>query len=429
MKKFLLLILIAASSFTHAQSVSFEDFLILSKDFLNENALNEIKSILPKEFYISAEDIGDFSGDGKNDFAIAVDPKGNRGNDIYVYLFCDSLGHYERIFADTLKYFELPIEIGFSISKNVCYITHKLKDRSWKITGYTFNRNEFSFYDLYETDVVHYSRRSEVGEENYINYENMNGFNGYFDLSDVNQLRKSKYFIFPVYDLKRNIFKGYKHKFHLDNYWFWDSTKAPMDIGVFQLSTSGDYLNMDFKLYDSVFQKIDFTKENSLQFYFDKSGEKIIKNSARLIKRTPVFRENVDDKIGSITVNINEDSSKEIMNVSLPQGYSKENLKSIKFVHGLRGKYRLQIPLKILDIPEGNNELPAFIQFTFTTKDKNQITLRSGDGDITDPVSYGKLVFIHEEKYYTVLQNVKFAQLIAKFEKNGLKQKKINYLP
>ena len=195
MLKKILYILILCPVLHLSQTISFDEFIESGKNALNTKALQTVKNSLPDDIIITADDIGDFSGDGKNDFAIAYRYQHSRDKNILVNLYCDSLSSYVQIFSDSLQFYELPIEIAFNISQNVCYITQKLEDKSWKIVGYSFYKNEFKLVDSYVTEVKSISRRFQFGEEDYINYSDLTSFTGYFDLNSIEQFKKTKFLI------------------------------------------------------------------------------------------------------------------------------------------------------------------------------------------------------------------------------------------
>ncbi len=135
-------------------------------------------------------------------FAISIREKKAKDRIININIYCDSAAVYKSYFR-LFTVFELPIEIAFNISKQVCYVTQKLEEKKWKVSGYTFYKNELKVVDLYSTDILPINKRWNVGEENYSNYTDLISFVGYFDLHSIEQFKKNKYFLFPVYNKKR----------------------------------------------------------------------------------------------------------------------------------------------------------------------------------------------------------------------------------
>jgi hypothetical protein len=425
MLKKILYILILCPVLHLSQTISFDEFIESGKNALNTKALQTVKNSLPDDIIITADDIGDFSGDGKNDFAIAYRYQHSRDKNILVNLYCDSLSSYVQIFSDSLQFYELPIEIAFNISQNVCYITQKLEDKSWKIVGYSFYKNEFKLVDSYVTEVKSISRRFQFGEEDYINYSDLTSFTGYFDLNSIEQFKKTKFLIFPVYDLKRNIYSGYKHKIIIDDSWKWTADSVSKNnYGSILISKDKDkiIINMDF--LKSVLDNINPTEENNIDFYFDRSGKRFIERmTASFGKRVPKFRNAIDDDISHFKISFNLKGSKlPGMEYQLGKNFnysSKDKIKYEVFPDSIN-RISLSIPTDVFNLPINNNELGNFISLKLMLRDGSVLNLKSSEGSETDPSSYSRMVFIKDHNYFGVVKNNKFKLLQNKILSNGI---------
>ncbi|MCX7929298.1 MAG: hypothetical protein N2663_01040 [Chlorobi bacterium] len=84
-------------------------------------------------------DAGDFSGDGNYDLACVVRHRAEKGKRLWVYLFVDVDGYLTHIATKEYRFVELPLEVGVVIRYGICYITEKLQQFNWRITGYRFD--------------------------------------------------------------------------------------------------------------------------------------------------------------------------------------------------------------------------------------------------------------------------------------------------
>jgi hypothetical protein len=415
------LFLILLSGFVYSQSVTFDEFLTKSKKVLNINSLKSINEYFPENFVVTSYDYGDFSGDNRTDFAIAVKPLKTKSKNIYVFMFCDSANQYIPVFSDTLAYYELPIEIGFNIANQVCFITHKIKDYSWTITGYSFLHNEFSLIDFYKTDVNPVNKKLSVGKEEYENYHDLNSFIGFYSPVTLKEFRKDQYLVNPVYDLKRNIYKGFKEKLLIDKSWFSGETNSLSDScgSLFFVKDSGKvFLNLVLK--DKLLVSSDSIIANNLMVCLDRSDTRLIENKTA---KEPIFREGFDDDIGRIEVNYNlNDLKNPVMSTRLGDNFNTDEIDSIrvKLIKDKNLIISLGIPLQVFNIPADQNRLGVFLSLTFRLKNGSQLTLSNSKSTADDPLTYGRLVLVNNEEYYGVIRNYKFNKLTEKLYLNGL---------
>lgn len=418
--KFLLFwIFFTAISFS--QTLTFKEFIDLSGGILDTSKASKITSHFPERFQITALDYGDISGDDIMDFAIAVDPLGNRGHEVFVFVFCDYPDEYEIIYQDTLEYVITPLEIGFSIANNACYITHKAYELSWSIKGITFFNKEYSEVDVYETDTLKLKKNSYIGIENYTNYQTLSSFKGYYDLNNLAEKHKYEFIIIPVYDLHRNIYKNFPKKFRLNQFLKFSTDSAShyriFDFGSFETAKDHEY----FRLIARIDSAAAFTnkpgKSLGVKVFFDLNGSDLSYNIKKKIK---TFRDSLDKDIFGIDVLFAGDSiigtnlyNKEIL--------TQEDIRKIKIIKNAANDLELElfIPLSMLKYEaEARDTIRSFISFEFYRADET-ITLKNTAGDYDNPVSYGKIIFIDKDKNFGVLQNYRFKEILKKLELNG----------
>lgn len=419
--------LLLISGILQAQTITFDEFLTISKGSLNRDALLEIRNILPKNFAITALDYADFSGDGKNDLAMAVRPLDRHDRSIYVYMFCDSLNHYTLVHADTMKFVVLPIEIGFSINNKVCYITQKIVDKSWAITGYSFLRNELALVDYYRTEVKPLSKKTEIGLERYNNYKNLQAFTGYYNVNTLNEYKKTKYFYHPVYALKRNVYSGYDRSVAIDKSWLWDNSKAGGSPSWGTITVSKDEAQkddpdmvIDVTLNRDFLSGIDSLSLNEMTICFDRSAERLIKGATRKGEK---FRESSDEDVASIKVRFSTYNPGQASLIhTIGSNYRVKRSSDIKLTGKFTGglTFRLRVPVEMLNLSPDMNEIGTFISLSLKSKDGTDILLKDSDGDYDDPSSYARMVLLNEGEFYGSVQTDKFDLLKKKLSENGI---------
>jgi len=404
-----------------SQTISFDEFIQTSKDFLNKASLELVKESFDKDCFVTSADIGDISGDGKNDFAISIREKKAKDRIININIYCDSAGNYVKIFSDYLQFFELPIEIAFNISKQVCYVTQKLEDRKWKVTGYTFLKNELKVVDLYSTDVLPITKRWQVGEENYNNFIDLTSFNGYFDLNSIEQFKKSKFYVFPVYNKKRNLYKEYKKEIELSNLWNWQDTIVNKRYGKVTFSNSDDKLSLHLTLLNDLIEKFGKTDKIKISFGIDRGLKRLNDISKTSIKHLSI-RNKPDENISNIEIEVLPgNSNRTKFEVKTGKNYSEifQNDIYVNVEPEPGWNLDVDIPLKYLNLTENQNELGVYLAVQLSIGDE-EIHLTSSSGKITDPSSYSRLIFMDDNQFYGYIENAKLEKLINLLRANAI---------
>ncbi|MGE5496882.1 MAG: hypothetical protein ACM3Q2_02365 [Syntrophothermus sp.] len=417
MMKKVFLILLFISALLPAQSITFDEFLEVSKEHLNTDALKELLPLFPKNFVVTSADIGDFSGDNKNDFAIALKPyRSNRG--INIYLFCDSLSHYSLIYQDTLDFVELPVEIGFSIKQNKCFITHKIKEKNWDITGYTYLKNQLRLVDYYTTDVINV-KKVQLGEEHYQNYEDLKCFWGNYDVNTLGDFKKINYIIHPVYGRNRNIYCDFPKSVNIDNSWLWNIADSNVTnvFGRIAFSRNGGMLISEITLNEDLAGRIDTSRNSKILICIDRSGSRL----SDMNRRTPVFREKQDANISTFQTYFNpanpgraEFEPKWGANFNSSAHQAAMDIRREKDL-----KFSCAFPFENLKTSANQKELGVFVKLEIYMKSGPPLILTNSNGYAEDPSSYGRLLLIDRGNYYGSIKNPKFRLIMEKLKLNG----------
>jgi hypothetical protein len=325
-----------------------------------------------------------------------------------------------------MKFVVLPIEIGFSINNKVCYITQKIEDKSWAITGYSFLRNELELVDYYRTQVKPLSKKTEIGVERYNNYRNLQAFTGYYDVNTLNEYKKTRYFYHPVYSLKRNVYSAYDRSVTIDKSWKWDNSKAggnawgTVTVSKDEAQKNDPDLVADITLYGQFLAQLDSSLINEFDICFDRSAERLIKGATR---RGEKFRENTDEDVARINVRFNTSSPDQARLVhTIGSNYRVNRSPDIKLTGKFNGNltFRLRIPLEMLNLSPDMNEIGTFISLELKAKDGTDILLKDSDGDYEDPSSYARMIILDEGQFYGSVKTERFDELIKKLAENGI---------
>lgn len=123
------------------QGMSRDEFYRKLESYFDRELISDLDHAFPSAndvtFY--SWDAGDFSGDGNDDLACVVRNRADKGKRVRVYLFVDVDGYLTQIAVKEYRFIELPLEIGVVVRYGVCYITEKLQQYNWRMTGYRFD--------------------------------------------------------------------------------------------------------------------------------------------------------------------------------------------------------------------------------------------------------------------------------------------------
>jgi hypothetical protein len=188
-------------------SISFDQFSQEAGEIFSSEQLTFIQEHLPEQCDIYGYAVGDFSGDYLPDLAISVRTKKLRGKKMKVYYFVSDEEQLIEARWNILEFYDVPIEIGFTIDNGVCYTTQKKGSNNWAISGYTYRDGNFFMVDLYESSrkPVRGSGSPEIGYETTMNYRTLKTTEHYYSLGSEKTFLSTEYYTFPAYPIERNI--------------------------------------------------------------------------------------------------------------------------------------------------------------------------------------------------------------------------------
>jgi hypothetical protein len=188
-------------------SISVEQFSQEVGEIFSAAQLTFIQEHLPEQCDIYGYAVGDFSGDYLPDLAISVRTKKLRGKKMKVHYFVSDEEQLLEARWNILEFYDVPIEIGFTIENGVCYTTQKKGNNNWTISGYTYRDGNFFLVDEYESSrkSVRRTGGSEIGYETTMNYRTLKTTEHYYHLGTEKSFLSLEYYTYPAYPIERNI--------------------------------------------------------------------------------------------------------------------------------------------------------------------------------------------------------------------------------
>lgn len=136
----MLLSLISLSLFAQ-QGLTRTEFYRKLESYFDRELIGDLNRVFWKEqdYTFYSWDAGDYSGDGNYDLVCVVRHRAEKSKRLWVYMFVDIDGFLTHIATKEYLFIELPLEVGVVIRYGVCYITEKVQQFHWRITGYRFD--------------------------------------------------------------------------------------------------------------------------------------------------------------------------------------------------------------------------------------------------------------------------------------------------
>jgi hypothetical protein len=416
-------------------SISFEEFKKRLEGVFTEEQFKDLRAHLPEEFEIWGYDVGDFSGDKESDLAISVKRKDLKGNKVQVFFFISN--GPEFIEASTLQvgYFEIPIEVGFTIEHGICFMTSKERDHHWFITGYTFHNGSFILVDRFEVgrQSIGADNKAEIGREVYDNYQTLASKESFFNVANGKLFLSAHYYTFPAYRTTRKPLPDFVTSLQDTSGKYFVSGKENWG-GPRDLSFSAKLACDDSALYclvnvidDSlVLGNPDVTDGDCVDLWFDLKATRINPFSAA----APNFRLQPDSNVMSMSISPGDFKGKRPrVDLTLRRDLTdlqQHGIKTIGVVSTKRaGGYalRIRIPFSLF----GDTKPPSVLGFTI---DVNDVDGSNGDVKKTrlatsqlrdwDPSTFGLLRFIPERESYGEVRNLFIEGLLKRIRDVGI---------
>ena len=434
----LIIALLLCPVVTHASSdysISFEEFKKRLEGVFDEVQFSDLRSHLPEEFEIWGYDVGDFSSDEDPDVALSIRPKDLREKKVHVFFFVNDGKAFIEASRILVSYFEIPIEVGFTIEHGVCFMTNKEKDHHWFITGYTFLSGSFLLVDRFEVgrQALGPDQSEEIGYESYNNYLSLASSESFFNVANGKMFLKTLFYTLPAYRERRRLLPDFaadlrdtSEKYFLSGKELW---KGANDLNF---STRAFYDDSSLTCFvnivdDSlVVNQPDTSESDRAVFWIDAKGNRVNPSTGG----APNFRLQPDSNVMSISVSPGDFKAKR-PRVSLvlrkdPSELQKKGIKGISVLSTKKANgytLRVRLPFALFDFKKE----PTSLGFTLEVIDVDGINSQSKKSCLAtsqlrewDPSTFGVLRFISDRSAYGVVRNLAIENLLKRIEEVGI---------
>ncbi len=416
-------------------SISFEELKKNLQNIFTEDQFTDLRGHLSAQFEIWGYDAGDFSGDGLPDLALSIRVKGNPEKKVSVYFFVNGGKNFIVAKSMEVEYYEIPIEVGFTVEHSICFMTQKVVQHHWFISGYTYKDGNFILVDRYEVGrrYVDQGQKVEIGYEVYNNYVNLKSSESFFNTTNGKVYLKTQYYTFPAYRIGKNLPWEYFNtvsdtstKYFLSRKEGW---KGPQDLN-FTSSLYYDerylYCFIDVVGDTLVVSGENLTDNDHVQLWFDVNPTRINAGNGT----APNFRIQADDNIYLLSIMPgNNRSIKPKVHFSLrkePTVLQRNGIREIKLLtEKTQAGYTLQlkIPYAVFD----RSSLPEYIGFTIQVNDVDgqngavrRTSMATSQLREWDPSSFGAIRFLPDHKFYGEVHNLVLDEILKRMKEIGL---------
>gem|GEM_PF-3493138 len=198
---FIILLLFSTNIVFSQSALTYEEFKKGLLNYYEEDMISDLKQLKPQlessQFW--SWDVGDYTGDGYPDLSFVTKDKSISGKNLTVTLVVDIDGYLVKVKEYQEKYIELPLEVGIAIKENTCYVTNKIKQFHWNITGWYVENGTFKQRSIYRTE----KHTSTITKESLIDFSKSSAEERivHSTTGKVTQINKIQYFrLFNEYD-------------------------------------------------------------------------------------------------------------------------------------------------------------------------------------------------------------------------------------
>lgn len=416
-------------------SISFEEFKKRLEGVFDEEQFVDIRHHLPPEFEIWGYDVGDFSEDGVPDLALSVKSKDLKGRTVQVFFFVNDEHGFIEATKLNVSYYEIPIEVGFTIEKGICYMTSKEKDHHWFITGYAFRKGSFLLVDRFKVgrQLIGPEGKGEIGYELYDNYLTLASRENFFHAANGKLFLGANYYTFPVYRVTRKVLPDFVTTLQDTSLKYFISGKEDWS-GPADLSFSSRLARDDSALYcfitttdDSlIIGNGDPNSTDRVELWFDLKASRMNPSSGT----APNFRLEPDGDVMSLSVSPGDFKAKRPQaNLLLrrePSDLQQRGIRGIsvastKRTHGY--SLQVRIPFSLFD----QQKAPPTLGFTIAVHDVDihdgafkQTSIATSQLREWDPSTFGVLRFMPEWAVYGEVRNLAIDDLLKRLKDVGI---------
>ncbi len=418
-------------------SISFDEFSREVCDIFSADQITFVKEHLPARFDIYGYAIGDYSGDYLPDLALSIRTKELKGKKMKVYYFVSDEEQFIEARRNILEFFDVPIEIGFTIENGICYTTQKKGKNNWTIRGYAYRDGNFFLVDSYESTrkSIRGAGGPEVGYELTTNYRTLNTSEQYYNLGNEKPYLNTQYFTFPAYPIERNIHpfvyyvvRDTATKYIISGKEYWRGrTDAGFESAVFY--DDAFLYFFAWVIDDTVEIQSDRLEEcDHVQLWFDLNASGKLAGSKT---SAPNFRVLPDDDVFMVAVApVDDEGNQQRVKVNCRKDPTPMQQSAMKEIRVLSNRtidgyaLRIRIPFELF---WGAERLHSPIGYTLVLHDVDghdstvHVTeLATSMFREWSPATFGVLKMMFENNYYGEVIDLNMAEMIQKLSNVGI---------
>lgn len=434
-----LILALSAISAVHGQNaISLEDLQTRIDPYFAPELFQDIKDALPQAgIDVWGYDVGDYSGDGANDFVLAFRQKGDGRKKVNVYFFVDEDGIVRLIKEMQTDFIELPIEVGVAITEGKAITTKKMKEDNWEILGYAYRNGVVMLVDRFTTE-----KMGQMVYETYRNFQSLEGYERYINSVDTTVLFRSDFLTIPSYTRGRDVSSGYQATAdaHLSRYitrgsYYW---KDERDLTLFSRSAYDDdylYFNLivrDDEVVTSGPNTPDSTADR-LELWFDMYS---LGDRFRVGRRARDFRMKTDSNIYAFKISIGDFVDQQArVTIASSNNFDETQMNARLLIKAVAVRsdsgyaVKLKIPFALFGFsgppfdergvtPFGVNVVVHDVDNPYRPEETTTVTT-SQNFDKSKPATFGALVLVPKNEFYGESTNIYLGEMKERLQEVG----------
>jgi cellulose/xylan binding protein with CBM9 domain len=181
---------------TDPDSATYSRFAGELRQYLPNNMIIPLFSKLPAGASVYGYDLGDITGNGERDLVVSLKKPKTRHNETFIYFFSSKNSKFELIKVLKRRWNQDPLEVAFYIEDGICYVTDKIKDKHWRVDGYSIDKFVFRHVNSWENFPL---RGGKIGNQIESNYLDMKTSETHYKTTDLKEIIKSRYLTVPAF--------------------------------------------------------------------------------------------------------------------------------------------------------------------------------------------------------------------------------------
>ncbi len=418
-----------------ADSLEFSQFAKKLSAIFSDQKIRSIISKLPDNVKIYGYDIGDITGDDRVDVVLSAGPDDNRNKILTIYFFINGPEAFALRKTMSVPYYGEPIEVAFSIERGICYLTRKIGEFRWSVTGYRIDDLIFRMVDRWETRRLNTGTNLvKIGCDSYDNFETLRSTEHFFRPSDNKSWWKASFSTLPAYHALQRIPEIYPvlladtipaNILSGSSSWF-----GPDDLS-FEIGARYDSTELVLTAFitdDVLFPAADPDSGDAMEFWFDVSGRKKVEATAA----THIIRGEEAKEVCAVRLRMGDGAGRK-PSVAFDDERLKPEQKAL--LRALRwsvtpltdGRYKaeLKLPMGLFRACDRNDGAAGFTAVYYDRDNPRHpewitVTATSDQFIPGSPKTFGALRFIPRGEYYGGIEYLNAWALLERMKKAGL---------